>query len=183
MGSNAHLVIQNSTLLDLLCVSTPEQTLQTALSLPNLPGYPPKRVQLLPDKYCIWEPFEAVYGSNATGYNQTCFDKAVHFSDLHFMVNVTEEGSSKPQPGYALHLHNVTRVCRNYLNQTCLQQSGGNVTHCWYLQASMLLPEEEHPSAGNAGGNSTQPSLLPAGAIAGIAVGKHCWGCAVLQLC
>eukprot|EP00775_Hariotina_reticulata_P005331 gene5331-5567_t len=169
-GNNSHVVIQHSTLLDLLCVTPPEQTLQAALSLPDLSGYPPKDVRLLPDKYCVWEPSEAVSGTNTTGYNHACFDRAIHFSDLHFMVNVTDEGSSGARPGYALHLHNVTRVCRNYLDHSCLQRAGGNLTYCWYLQAFELLPELR-PPAGSDGGNSTQPSLLPPSTIAGIAVG------------
>jgi len=81
----------------------------------------------------------------------------------HSIAHSPAEAAAAGAAGnFIIKYRNTTRVCRQYLDSTCLAQHGGNRTYCWEQQAAALLAVGVKADTG---------SRLSGGAVAGAVIG------------
>eukprot|EP00775_Hariotina_reticulata_P008299 gene8299-8484_t len=163
----SQLYLQNVTFVDAICSATAEDVLQTVRSLPNVPGFPPNSISILPTEHCV-PALPGSPGNSAAAPGQLCFSHAVHFAQLYVTRDGVGSGTGT-RSSYSVRMQNVTRVCKEYIDKRCLQEHQ-NATLCWDLQAAQLgVQHWSQPDSKS--DSSPADGQLDKKVIAGIAVG------------
>lgn len=166
----AVLTIQDSIMVDPVCNATDsQQDLQSAQSLPQLPGKP-RNVVTPSQPLCLALP---------TGTE--CFQHGVHMQMLTVVLGsasrADQDAATTPAQAaaaaaaghFVIQYRNTTRVCRQYLDPQCLQENGGNRTLCWERAFTGQQQDGSRAGPSSAGG-----AAMTTGAIAGAVVGGAC---------
>jgi hypothetical protein len=133
----AVLHIHNSILIDPVCnASSPAEDLAAAQALPQLPGQSRNLVTAAP-ALCMKVQQEHL-----------CFDSGVLLHALTVVVassdrraqgiayTQAEAAAALAAGGFLVQYTNSTRVCRQYLSESCLAQHPDNRTACWEQAAA-----------------------------------------------
>lgn len=168
----AVLKIQDSIMIDPVCNATDSQEdLRSVQSLPQLPGEPRNSVT----------PAQPLCMALPTGAE--CFQHGVHKQMLSVVIRsasrTDQDAETSPAQAAAaaaaghfiIQYRNTTRVCRQYLDPQCLQETGGNRTLCW----ERAFPGQQQQAGSSAGSSSAGGAAMSTGAIAWAIVGGACW--------
>lgn len=157
----AVLTISNCIMIDPNCNAiSPAEDLTSAQSLPQLPQQRRNLVSTAPP-FCMALP----NGTECFQHGVLLQDVAVVLaSDSRQNCTIAASAASAAKAAAAGHFiiqyRNTTRVCRQYLDPQCLQETGGNRSYCWQQAVRVLTGAGTHAAGG-----------ASAGVIAGAVVG------------